>query len=66
MCGRYALNKYLDELIQVFVARGGDPKDWEPAYGVPPRTRAPIVRERLHDGHVRRDVDLATWRLRPS
>lgn len=66
MCGRYALNKDLDELIQVFVARGGDARDWEPAYSVPPRTRAPIVRERLHEGEVLRNLDLATWGLRPS
>lgn len=60
MCGRYALNKDLDELIQMFVARGGDAKDWEPTYSVPPRMRAPIVRERLHEGEVLRNDDLAT------
>ena len=50
----------------MFVARGGDAKDWEPAYSVPPSTRAPIVRERLHDDEVLRNLDLATWGLRPS
>lgn len=42
MCGRHAVADNLDELIQMFVARGGDARDWEPAYSIPPRTRVPM------------------------
>jgi putative SOS response-associated peptidase YedK len=28
MCGRFAMDAKTDELIQEFVASGGDPQDW--------------------------------------
>lgn len=46
---------------------GADPAfDRSPVYSVAPRTRAPIVRNRLVDGNRVREAGLATWGPRPS
>ncbi|KZX21633.1 putative SOS response-associated peptidase YedK [Rathayibacter tanaceti] len=55
-----------DELIQEFVAAGGRAEDWAPDFSVAPTDRAPIVRERLHDGAVERELELASWGFTPS
>lgn len=67
MCGRFALDDHVNELIEEFVATGGDYDDWVPAFSIAPTNRAPIVRERASsDGAVQRSIDLATWGLRPA
>jgi putative SOS response-associated peptidase YedK len=66
MCGRFAMDKSVDDLIQEFVAEGGDAQDWRPSYNIAPTDPAPIVREREHDGETRRYVDAASWGLRPA
>ena len=65
-CGRYANDKIVDDLIQASAASGGDAQDWEPASRVPRRTRARIVRARLHNGEARHGVNLTSSGMRPS
>lgn len=68
MCGRFAMNKETDELIQEFVARGGNAQDWTPAYSVAPTNSAPIIREWQpsdEDAPVR-EVELARWDFKPG
>lgn len=55
-----------DELISEFVARGGRLEDWRPSYNVAPTEVTPIVRERLIDGELVRQLDTAGWGLKPS
>ncbi|WP_245635980.1 SOS response-associated peptidase [Herbiconiux solani] len=55
-----------DELISEFVARGGRLEDWRPSYNVAPTEEAPIVRDRLIDGEIVRELDAASWGLKPS
>ncbi|MCW4386429.1 SOS response-associated peptidase [Salinibacterium sp. SYSU T00001] len=51
MCGRFAMNKETDDLIQEYVARGGDFHDWRPRYNIAPTDTVPVIRE--HDGERR-------------
>jgi len=55
-----------DELISEFVARGGRLEDWRPSYNVAPTEESPIVRERLIAGELVRQVDAASWGLKPA
>lgn len=66
MCGRYANDKGVDDLIQAFVATGGNPGDWMPAYSVAPSTSAPIVRQWRSEDTLHRDVELAAWGFQPA
>lgn len=67
MCGRFALDKKSDDLIQAFVADGNDFEDWVPSYSLAPTDTIPIVRERKHSdsGEVSRSVDAAVWDFHP-
>ena len=68
MCGRFALDDHVDDLIQEFVAAGGDYRDWRPSYSIAPTDPVPIVRERVDGstGEVRRTVDAAVWNFHPA
>lgn len=68
MCGRFALDQETDELIQEFVASGGDFRDWRPSYSIAPTDPVPIVRERVRSetGEVERTVDAALWDFHPA
>jgi putative SOS response-associated peptidase YedK len=55
-----------DELITEFVARGGKLEDWRPNYNVAPTEVVPIVRDRVLDGEIVRELDSATWGLKPA
>lgn len=44
MCGRFALNAKTDELVQEFVAAGGDFKEWTPRYSIAPTPSRPSSR----------------------
>jgi putative SOS response-associated peptidase YedK len=67
MCGRFALDKKSDDLIQAFVADGNDFEDWVPSYSLAPTDTIPIIRERKHSdsGEVSRTVDAAVWDFHP-
>jgi len=60
------MNDEANELISEFVAAGGRLEDWRPAYSIAPTDPAPIVRERERDGGVERELELASWGLRPG
>lgn len=67
MCGRFALDDHVNELIELFVASGGNYDEWVPAFSIAPTDAAPIVRERLSpEGEVVRQLELASWGLRPG
>lgn len=68
MCGRFANDAKVDEMIQEFVAEGGDYRDWKPSYSIAPTQVVPIVRERKNSdtGEVTRSVDAAVWNFHPS
>ena len=66
MCGRYAVPNTTDELLSLFDATGANATDWKPSCSVAPTDPAPIVREWSHDETVQRDVDLASWGLKPG
>jgi len=66
MCGRFAMNKETEDLISEFVAAGGDVAEWRPVYSIAPTDPAPIVRERSRGEETLRQVDVASWGLRPS
>lgn len=66
MCGRFALDEHVNNLIADFVATGGDYHEWVPAYSIAPTNRVPIVRERVVDDEIQRNLDLARWGLRPG
>ncbi|TFB61829.1 SOS response-associated peptidase [Cryobacterium sp. Hz7] len=66
MCGRYVVPNTTDELLSLFDATGANTADWKPSYSVAPTDSAPIVREWIHDETVQRDVDLASWGLKPG
>ncbi len=66
MCGRFTMSAETDELITEFIARGGKLEDWRPSYNVAPTEAAPIVRERVRDGETLREIDAASWGLKPA
>ncbi|CAN5241984.1 SOS response-associated peptidase [soil metagenome] len=68
MCGRFAVDKEVNELIEEFVATGGDIQDWRPTYSLAPTDVVPIVRERKHSesGEIVRSVDAAVWDFHPA
>ncbi|MGA0565872.1 SOS response-associated peptidase [Rathayibacter sp. KR2-224] len=67
-CGRFALDDHVDELIQEFVAAGGDYQDWRPSYSIAPTDVVPIVRERVdkQTGELKRSIDAAVWDFHPA
>jgi putative SOS response-associated peptidase YedK len=62
MCGRFAMNKETDDLIQEYVARGGDFRDWRPRYNIAPTDTVPVIR--LQDGQ--RYLTGVRWGIVPS
>ncbi len=66
MCGRYANDIAINDLMAFFDAVPGTAFDWVARFSIAPNTRAPIVREWLDEDEVRREVDYARWGLRPG
>ena len=68
MCGRFAMDEEVDELIKEYVAAGGNAQDWRPSYSLAPTDPVLIVRERADPGTVelRRSVDEAVWDFHPA
>lgn len=66
MCGRYANDIRIDELMRVFDAVAGTAYDWVGRFSIAPTVRAPIVRARRTEETVIRSVDLARWGLVPG
>lgn len=66
MCGRFAVDSEINELIEEFVATGGDVHDWRPNWNIRPTDPVPIVLESSKTGSVVRRLELARWSLVPS
>ena len=66
MCGRFAVDSEVNELISDFVAQGGDIHDWRPSYNLAPTDRVPVVIESVKTGPLQRRLELARWSLTPS
>ena len=66
MCGRFANDAETNELIEEFVAGGGDYRDWRPQFSIAPTQVVPIIRERVSpDGEVVRMLTPAEWDFHP-
>jgi len=65
VCGRFALNAKVDELIATFVADGGNFADWEPHWNIHPTDTVPLVVESTK-AELRRQLVPARWSLVPS
>lgn len=67
MCGRYSVAVSGTALVEVLELDGTDTGfEWSPTYSVAPRTRAPVVRDRLVGDQRVREALLPAWGLRPS
>lgn len=67
MCGRYSVAVSGAALVDVLGLDGTEPEfEWEPAYSVAPRTRAPVIRDRLIGDQRVSEAFMPTWGLRPS
>lgn len=67
MCGRFAMDKSTDDLIEEFVAVGGDFRDWRPGWNIRPTDPVAtiICSSRNGEEPVRR-LELARWALTPG
>jgi len=68
MCGRFAINDDMNELLEAFVAEHGIQAlaDWPATFSIAPTDEIPIVRDRLLDDGPRREIALARWGLRTA
>jgi putative SOS response-associated peptidase YedK len=66
MCGRFAVDSEVNELIEDFVATGGNVQDWRPSYNIRPTDPVPVVVESVKTGTLERRLELARWSLTPS
>jgi putative SOS response-associated peptidase YedK len=63
MCGRFALDQELDDLIREFVVSENRFPAWQPNWNIPPTSTIPIVIERTQGT---REIGPARWSLTPS
>ena len=67
MCGRYSVAVSGAALVDTLELDGTEPGlKWSPTYSVAPRTRAPVVQDRMVGDQRVREAFLPTWGLRPS
>jgi len=68
MCGRFAMDKETNDLIEEFVLDGNDYRDWSISYSIAPRDAVPVIRERRdkESGEVTRTVEPAVWDFHPA
>jgi putative SOS response-associated peptidase YedK len=66
MCGRFAVDSEVEELIRDFLAQGGDIHDWRPSYNLAPTDQVPVVIESSKSGELVRRLELARWSLTPT
>jgi putative SOS response-associated peptidase YedK len=66
MSGRFAMSKETKELIQEFVAEGGDFRDWLPGWNIDPTDTIPVLLESAKgDGDPIRRLEPGRWSLTP-
>jgi putative SOS response-associated peptidase YedK len=67
MCGRFAMDKSTDDLIEEFVAVGGDFRDWRPGWNIRPTDPIAVVLESMKDApEPTRRLEVARWSLTPG
>jgi len=66
MCGRFAVDSEVNELIEEFMATGGNPNDWRPGWNIRPTDPVPVVIESTKTGELVRRLELARWSLVPG
>jgi putative SOS response-associated peptidase YedK len=66
MCGRFAVDRETNELIEEFVAGGGSVHDWAPNFNLAPTDQVPVVLESTKTGEVVRRLETARWSLVPG
>ena len=67
MCGRFALDSKVDELIADFVGAGGDYREWTPSWNIAPTDPVIALFESAKpDAPVERRAEIARWSLVPS
>jgi putative SOS response-associated peptidase YedK len=67
MCGRFAMDKSTDDLIEEFVAVGGDFRDWRPGWNIRPTDPVAVILESMKDGpEPTRRLEVARWSLTPG
>jgi putative SOS response-associated peptidase YedK len=71
VCGRFAMSSETDDLINEFVAEGGDFRDWRPGWNIKPTDTIPVVIENTRavegteEPSVVRRLEPARWSLTP-
>ena len=61
------MDKSTDDLIEEFVAVGGDFRDWRPGWNIRPTDRVAVVLESLKEGmEPTRRLEVARWSLTPA
>lgn len=60
------MDSEVNDLIEDFVADGGNIQDWRPGYNIRPTDPVPIVVETTKTGALERRLELARWSLVPS
>ena len=67
MCGRYAMDQETDQLINEFVATGGDFRNWRPSWNISPTQTIPVlIHSATGDAEPVRRLEPARWSLTPS
>ncbi len=67
MCGRFALDLDLDQLIDSYLVTHNRYPDWAPRWNIAPTQQIPILVDRLSDsGSIERVLGPARWSLTPS
>jgi putative SOS response-associated peptidase YedK len=66
MCGRFAVDSEVNDLIEEFVAVGGNIQDWRPGYNIRPTDPVPVIIESQKTGELVRRLELARWSLVPG
>ena len=67
MCGRFAMNKEVDDMIVEFIATTGrHAEEWRPSWNVKPTNMVPVIIESAAGTNtVKRRVELGRWSLVP-
>lgn len=68
MCGRYAIDRKVTDLVEVFGAEAGDFSRWRPSFNIPPTASVPLLFQGRTDAseELVRRLEPARWGLVPS
>lgn len=66
MCGRFALDSSLDELIAHYAVVNNRLPDWAPHWNIAPTTTIPLVIDVVEGDEIQRTLGPARWWLTPA